>query len=144
MKNTLLAVTIATLTANVCYADKINSYQDAVKALTRGDKLTLVVNFDKCTIDNNHNGKLTGISVLRLPEVTIIRNDQISARVVIPTGDVPELPEFGDVYQTSSWTFDKKNHFSAVLRVQDPVSYADKIPPTNIACDLGTGVSVYS
>lgn len=144
MKKLVLAITVTLLAANTCYAEKISSYQEAVKVLTRGDKITLVVNFDKCTIDNNHNGKLTGISVLHLPDITVIRNDQISARVVIPTGDVPELPQFGNVYQTSTWSFDSKNHFNAVLHVQDPVSYTDRIPPTYIACDLGVGVTAYS
>lgn len=134
----------AMLLMNVSYAGKLSGYKETVDALSKGKKITLVVNFDKCQIINNHSGKLTGLSIIRLPEVVVVRNDTISARVVIPTGDVAEFPELGNVYQTSSCEFDKNNQLHGVLHVLDPVTYQDKIPPTDILCQIGTGFNVYS
>ncbi len=144
MKKILTCLAATMLMINVGHAAKVNGYPEAVDLLSKGKRITIVVDFDKCDITNNHGGKLTGLSILKLPEIVLIRNGQISGREVIPTGDVPEFPELGNIYQTSSFTFDSQNQFHAVIHVQDPITYADKLAPTDINCRLGKGFTVYT
>jgi hypothetical protein len=144
MKKIIFTAIAASLLTSASYAYPVSNYQQAVRIISNGKPITFVVNFDKCQIVNNHNGKLTGTTVVRMADITTIRSNQISATVTVPTGTVPDVPELGTVYQTSTWTFDNTNHFNATLSVLNPVTYANVIPPTQITCDLGVGVSIFA
>lgn len=144
MRKIALTIMGVCFITNASLAAKLQGYQEAVEVLKKGERLTLVVDFDQCQIKGAHGAKLTGLSILRLPEIISVRHDQIIAREIIPTGEIEGLPQLGNVYQTSRGVFSKNNQFSATLHVLDPVTFQDKLEPTNITCEIGSGFNVYS
>lgn len=145
MKKLVFGIVSACCIVQTCYAVKLKSYQEAVDLLSEGKNVTLVINFDKCTTSDNHDGKkLSGLSVLRLPTVTLIQHGKIIIREVIPTGKIGAFPDLGNVYQTATVIMNQNNQLDATLQVLDPVTYKEVLAPTEIACDLNKGFNLYS
>lgn len=127
---------------NTSYAVELTSYQDAVDALNNGKRITYVVDWDRCKI-SIPDVKPNFSSNYSPSAFNIAKNGVIQSRDMTYSHDIKGLPQLGPVNQAYDYRFTKNNELHVINRFLDPVTYAEKMPPVEVTCQLGEGFKVY-
>lgn len=143
MKKSLMFISFLCL-FNACYADKVTSYKDALKALKEGKLLTYVIYIDHCTVaaGNKEAASVPKYFVYR-PDGFTINDSMIRSRGTVFTTSSSSIP-ITNVLQAFTYDFDISNQLTINNSFLDPLTYTDKIPPLQATCQLGKGFDVFA
>lgn len=132
--------------ANV-QAQELRSFDDIVLAVKKGNRITIVADWDKCDI-TNRDVKLNLISSFTPKGVVFEKNQKfVFARGMEYTHkihSIPGLEQLGPVYQAYEGVISEDKGLNVINRFVDPVSYVEKIPAVKLHCQFGGAFRVFA
>lgn len=138
---------VSLMTINICHAGIITSYQDAVRAVKFGKRLTFVANLERCEVKNPNklwNGHGMLLSFNPTTVVTSAAKGIIKARGTVFSPDTGIAPGAGPVNMAFSFKLNDQGVVNIKNQLFDPVTYEEKSKAMEADCELGRGVEVFA
>lgn len=140
----VLLVLVVSVSAN---ATKLLNFDQAAAALTQGQLITFVVQFDKCVIKNSTNNNLTlsQHQVTYRPQGVLYNATQglIMARGMTYSDSIRAIPSLSNVNQAYTYVYAKNGELHITNRFLDPATFKPQFHPIEFTCKQGKSFEIY-